>query len=122
MILAVSEERMVITKDDLTTGLKLLDWVDERAFDAFRHVDLSHLGRIKLKIIELLTLAGGRISRRDVLRKIGGQLNGMADLETIQQLMEQSGELVVAATTNPGKQSIMYYLPKKEEQNGKQPN
>lgn len=116
MALAASEERRVITTSDLRQAHLIVTWTQEKMFQAFKNVDLSPLGIIQNKIIELLESVGGKITRGEVLRKLGGRLHrGVADLEDIEKVMEEAGLVRVIHKTTAkdgkgGRPSIIYQL------------
>jgi hypothetical protein len=117
MLLAASEERTRIELKDLKQGLDIVTWTQERMFKAFQNVELSPLGKIRLKVIEMLEASkDGAISRRDVLRRLGGRLRGgVEELTKVEEIMMESEELEVIrlCPKGAGRPSIIYQVPKK---------
>ena len=107
-ILATSELRMTIHKEDLQTAYAVVTWTQERAFDAFRHVEMTRFGNLKMRIIEFLDHNGGYVNRREILRKFGGRLQNLKELEGLESLMEASGELQIERSEGKGRPSIFY--------------
>jgi len=104
LILTASDERTVVNLPCLQQCLLILEWTQERMFDAFKHVDLSPLGMLTSRILRFLDYAG-RASRREILRKFSRQLpGGIQTLEQVQELLLQAGEIdVVMAELVKGK-------------------
>jgi len=113
LILAASEERDRVTLEDLQNAKKIFDWTEERMFEAFAHIDLTHVGGLMQKIKEELRIRGGRASRRDILRKFGGRIHGLKDMEEIEAIMVETGEIKIMwliDPSKPGKAPKMYVL------------
>lgn len=100
------------TEIDLATlkqAFAIVSWTQAKAFDVFAKVNLSNLGRLKLRILDFIDCKGGVCSRRDILRKFSGQFqNGIGDLTAIQELLVQSGEITLGESTGTGRPSILY--------------
>jgi len=116
LALAASDCRMVITLNDLKTALALLDWTQKRMFKAFEHIELSALGQIRLKVLEILEMEG-EVSQRYLCRKLGGRLqNGLQTLKQVQDLMEAAGEVTVAyEMTTAGKRPTCMWFRRDSE-------
>lgn len=113
LLLAASEERDHITIEDLHNAKKIFDWTETRMFEAFAHIDLTHVGGLMHKIKEELRIRGGRCSRRDLMRKFGGQINGVRDMEEIESILVETGEIKIKWLIQPtkgGKAPKMYVL------------
>ncbi len=95
LLLSASDQRDTIRVEDLQSAKRIIDWTQEKMFDGFAHVDLSHIGSLRHKTLEALKLAGGRLSRRDVMRKFGGRINGVKDLEEIEAIMKEAGDIEI---------------------------
>ena len=113
MILCASDMRKTITEEDLIRAKNILDWTQAKMFDAFAHIDLSHIGNLMQKVKEELRLRGGRMSRRDIMRKFGGRIHGLKDMEEIEAIMRESEDIKVMWKIDPhisGKAPKMYVL------------
>lgn len=103
MLMTAADNDDVITLQRIKQAKVILEWTQSRMFRAFEHVALTQSGILRRKIIELLKLHNGKISRREILRKLGGRLNSVKELEDIEKMMEESGELIVINTRPPAK-------------------
>jgi hypothetical protein len=121
LILASTYKQACIDLSVLKQAFDIVSWTQGRAFAAFAHVNLSTLGKLKMRILDFITCRGGRVSRRDVLRKFSGQFpNGVMDMVSIERLLTESGEIETPKQDNRcGRPTIFYQLTKKEVQNDK---
>lgn len=113
MIMAVSVGKDYITDNDLRQAHAIVTWTQERMFSAFAHVDLSPLGVIQKKVLEMLESQGGQLSRGQVLRKLGGRLaHGVKDLIEVEEILIQAGRMEVKQVrhSGPGRPEIRYIL------------
>jgi hypothetical protein len=97
---------------DLTTikqAFEIVTWTQRKAFRAFVHINLTGLGRLKLRILEFIECKGGKATRRDIMRKFGGQFqNGVGDLKAIDEVLQQSGDVKIETETHHGRPTIAY--------------
>lgn len=113
IILAVSLGHSTITANDLRRSHAIVTWTQERMFTAFSHVDLSPLGVLQKKIIELLQARGGQATRGDVANKLWGRLqHGVQDLIEAEKVLVEAGILQVDPVHNgkPGRPAVIYKL------------
>lgn len=103
LILAASEESDVISAQMLKNSKNILDWTQDRMFDAFKHVDVTRIGALVQKVVEAIRLNGGRMRKRDILRKYSSSLNGVKDLEDIEQMLEGTGDISIKFWRAEGK-------------------
>ena len=112
MLIAISKKELTITLETLRQAVSIITWTQERMFKAFDKIDLSPLGQIRYKVLELLN-ARGQISRREIVRKFAGKLQSYRQIEEIEHIMIAAGEMTIgeykADSTKPGRGVLMYY-------------
>ena len=103
MMLAASEMRDIVSKHDLMRSLRIIEWTQERMFKAFEHVELSPLGQLRQRVLDILTQAGS-LTRREITRRLAGKLpEGIRTLEKLQGLMVEAEEIAVQQVSAKGK-------------------
>lgn len=119
LILAASEapERHTITRENLETAEKIVTWTQRWMFRAFENVEMSHLGDLRRKVTQMIEANGGEVTRRDIMRKLGGRIRSVSDFDEIEKLMQGAGEMVVEHKPHKGqgRPKIVYRLPTREE-------
>lgn len=105
----------LISKDHLIQANEIISWTQARMFHAFKEVDLTHIGRLIHKVRDILEQYGA-VTRRNIMRKLGSRINGVNELEEVEKIMEESGELMVEhiVPEKGGKTSIVYRRPNNE--------
>jgi hypothetical protein len=114
---AENKELKVISVDHLKQAEKILTWTQERMFRAFDHIDMTPASQVRYKIVDYVEQKGS-VTRREVLRKFGSRLSSIRELEEIEKLMDEAGDLDVVtqvATSGKGRPSVVYK--KKEKKN-----
>lgn len=91
---------------------KIMRWTQERMYRAFEATELSRMGQLQRRINSIIDHYGV-ISRRDVLRKVAGRLDYKGQLEDVEKIMQESGELVIepVETGKKGRPRQMYRRP-----------
>lgn len=95
LLLAASDENKDITLNNIIQAKNILEWTQDRMFQAFEHIELSVLGKIRRRIYETIEI-NGVTSRRDLMRKIGGRLPTIKVLEEAELIMQEAGDIVIA--------------------------
>lgn len=109
MILAAGEGKSIITLQHLLIALKIIEWTQSRAFKAFVHVDLSPMGHIRRKIIDYLDINGGRLTRRRILQRFAGQINGLQELSQVEATMIEARDIKIEKDRKTGGRPAIYY-------------
>lgn len=106
---AENPEAKEITVDKLIQAEKIVSWTQERMFRSFSSVDISRLGKIRIKVKELVD-ANMEISRRQVLRRLASTISSVRELEEVEKIMVEAGELEVktAIPEGGGRQMTIY--------------
>lgn len=120
MLLSAAEDpsRKTISTDQLIQAKNILSWTQQRMFRAFEHVELSHLGDLRRKVAGMMEMNGGSITRREIMRKLGGRIRSTDDFKQIEDIMTEAGELVIEQRRPPsgkGRNQIIYRVPTAEE-------
>lgn len=114
MLLSAAEDptKKIVNIDHMRKAKSIVDWTQDRMFRAFQDVDLSHVGMLRKKVIDLLlTAPGNKMSRREVLRKLGGRLSGVKELEEVEKIMDEAEEIEVGYDgSGKGRPSKSYKL------------
>jgi hypothetical protein len=112
IILAAAVTTKIITLEILKQAYDIVTWTQSRAFEAFKHIDMSPSGRLRNDLKIFIESQGGEVTRTQILRKFNGRLpNGVSDLNSAQELMVEAGILNVEITPNKrGKQTVVYRL------------
>lgn len=88
-LLVLAEMRKQIELSDIRRAMMIVSWTQNRMFDAFSDVDMTTLGAVTRKVLQLIE-SRGTISRREVLRKLAHKLpQGISDLQRIEELLIQ---------------------------------
>lgn len=74
----------------LVQASRILNWSQAKMFKAFEHVNLSPFGQI-LNSIHAHIARAGVVSKRDVLRKFGRRLQGLKQLEEVEETLMDMG-------------------------------
>jgi len=117
IILAASQTTKAITKEILIQAYKIISWTQDRMFEAFKNVDLTITGKLRMKVLDFIKAQGGQVTRTTILRKFGGSLpNGVSDLNAIQETLVEARQIVVSIRPNPqGKSTVTYNLIEEEQ-------
>jgi hypothetical protein len=117
IILAASMSTKTITAEILEQAYKIVSWTQDRMFEAFKNVDLTLTGKLRMKVMDFIKAQGGQVTRTAVLRKFGGSLpNGVSDLNSIQETLVEAGQLSVTVHPNPqGKVTMIYKLVEEDQ-------
>ncbi len=119
MLLQASEGQgdMILRLPYLKTAEKIMRWTQERMYRAFEATELSRMGQLQRRVNSILDHYG-EISRRDVLRKVAGRLDYKGQLEDVEAIMTEAGELVIyeKPTGKKGRPSRVYRRPLQAEQ------
>lgn len=111
MLLAISKQELTINLNTLRQALAIVSWTQERMFAAFDKINLTPLGQIRHKIVEILNVKG-MITKREVLRKYGGRLQSYRQIEEIERIMIEAGEMEFGEWKSepgkPGRPSLVY--------------
>lgn len=119
LILAACEGRNTIGEADMDRAHMIVTWTQERMFHAFKNVHLSENGQLSQKIMDFVGMMGGAISRREVLRKFGGRLrNGVQDLENIERVLVEGGQIALEERKGHGVPSIWYVMKERNQDGG----
>lgn len=126
MLLAASDERTEITLNNIVQAKAILEWTQDRMFQAFEHIELSQLGQTRRKIYEMIE-GYGMVSRRDILRKIGGRLPSIKVLDEAELIMQEAGDISVCyyrkgGMKGKGRWSKMYVAEKLADELRKDPD
>jgi hypothetical protein len=107
IILAASHYYDIIDLSTMQQAYNIVTWAQKRAFEAFKFVGLSTLGSLKEQIVTFIRDKGGEVTRGDVTRRFSRQfVNGMKDLDAIEQVWTSSEEVLIKNTithNRPGK-------------------
>lgn len=119
MLLQASEKpgEMNLELCYLKQAEKIMRWAQERMYKAFESTELSRIGQLQRRVNSILDHYG-EISRRDVLRKVSGRLDYKGQLEDVEALMIEAGELVIEniePVGGIGRPGRMYRRPLKVE-------
>lgn len=87
MVLAVSEERVRITREDMITSNKLLNFLEESMLTNFKWLGSKPVGVDQGRILTVLRANGGTMRSGDLLRKLVFYMNGMQFRQAIETLM-----------------------------------
>jgi hypothetical protein len=110
-LLAASEMTTELSQPTLERALHIVEWSQSRAFEAFKHVNLTAFGMLRRRILDFVECNGGVVTRRQVLRKFAGQLpNGIRDLEAVEAVMQEAQEVAVKAVNTSGRPRIEYRM------------
>lgn len=95
-------EKRLIQVDELKQAERIVTWTQARMFKAFKNVDMTHIGRLSQKILEMLEQRGA-MTRRDVMRSMGSKINGVRELEEVEQILAESGQIEIQESVNSGR-------------------
>ena len=111
MMLAIAKKELVVDTTTLKQALAIISWTQERMFAAFDKVDLTPLGQIRHKILEILNVKGV-VTKREILRKYGGRLQSYRQIEEIERIMIEAGEMEYGDwkpdPSKPGRPTLVY--------------
>jgi len=111
MLLALAKQELTVDLNTVRQALAIISWTQQRMFKAFDKIELSPLGQIRYKILEIIN-ARGAVSKREILRKIGGRLQSYRQLEEIERIMIEAGEMELGEYKSdphrPGRPTLMY--------------
>lgn len=111
LILAASRGAKIISDRDIRQAHSIVSWTQERAFKAFKDVDLSPLGQVGRELLDFLEIQGGTLTRRKIMRKFWHRLpNGLMDMERIEAMLVEAGNITVESGMSHGKTSKIYVL------------
>jgi len=117
MILSLAENPKAMMIDDrhFEQAETIVSWTQQHMFRAFEDVDVSHIGGFKRRIIKMLEANGGTITRRAVMRALSSRISSVRDLDEIERMFEETGEVTVHKNiTGRGRPSVTYRLNNKE--------
>lgn len=114
MLLAIAEDpsRLTIDTKHFEHSLSILTWTQRHMFRAFENIDLSYVGGLRHRILKMLENAGGTMTRRDVMRSLSSKINTVRDLDEVEKIFEETGdvEVIVKLSGGRGRPSKIYKL------------
>jgi hypothetical protein len=87
MVIAVSEERIRITTEDMVTANKLLGFLEESMLKNFKWLGSRPIGVDQSRILQILRAHGGQMRSGDLLRRLVFYMNGMQYRQAIETLL-----------------------------------
>ena len=107
--------KMTLKLSYLKQAEKILRWVQVKMYTAFEVTELSRLGQLQRRINAIIDHAG-EITRRDILRKIAGRLDYKGQLEDVEKIMIEAGELMIDYRQGDmGRPKVVYRRPLQSE-------
>ena len=111
IILAASHYYNVIDLTTIQQAYTIVTWAQKRAFEAFSFVGLTKLGELKEQIVSFIKEKGGTIRRGDVTRVFSRKFpNGMRDLEEIERVWNDTGEVLITNTVDNNRPGKIYTI------------
>lgn len=96
--------------EDLENALALLDYLEPRLPDTFRHIEATAIGRSHQRVIQQIGRSGGRITHSLLLRRLRNWMNAKQLKEVVETLkeaglidMETEGRAIFWVLTEEGK-------------------
>lgn len=101
LFLSAAEDPTIkeIDKGHLIQAEQIVSETQERMFRSFENVDVTRFGKLRIKVKEMIDQAG-EVPRRDIARRLGNNIQSMRDLEEVEKLMIEAGELEVSVRTS----------------------
>jgi hypothetical protein len=113
MILTAGQYFNIIDLTTIKQAYDIVTWTQLRSFEAFKFVGLTALGGLKEKIVGYIKDQGGNVRRGDVTKRFSRQLpNGIRDIEAIEALFNDTGEVDIKSESVNGRATKRYVLVK----------
>ncbi len=113
IILAAGQYYNVIDLTTIKQAFDIVTLTQNRAFEAFKFVGLTPFGALKEKVVAYIKECGGSVSRSTVTRRFSRQLpNGVRDIDAIEALFVDTGEVTIKNEVTNGRPMKQYVLVK----------